>query len=148
MSEESDPYVSKERFAEFNVHAVDYDELLDEADYISIHAPLTKETVGMIDMATISNMKDGVRLISASRGGVINENDLLEGLESGKIAGAALDVLEKEPPSPSKLLEHPNIIVTPHIGAQTIEAQDRAGIDIANEVIAALDGQKLRWRIV
>ena len=144
----SDPYVSKERFAEFNVHAVDYDELLDEADYISIHAPLTKETVGMIDMVTISNMKDGVRLISASRGGVINENDLLEGLESGKIAGAALDVLEKEPPSPSKLLEHPNIIVTPHIGAQTIEAQDRAGIDIANEVIAALDGQKLRWRIV
>jgi D-3-phosphoglycerate dehydrogenase len=102
----------------------------------------------MIDMVTISNMKDGVRLISASRGGVINENDLLEGLESGKIAGAALDVLEKEPPSPSKLLEHPNIIVTPHIGAQTIEAQDRAGIDIVNEVIAALDGQKLRWRIV
>jgi len=89
-----------------------------------------------------------VRLISASRGGLINENDLLEGLELGKIAGAALDVLAEEPPSSSKLLDHPNIIVTPHIGAQTAESQDRAGIDIANEVIAALDGQKLRWRIV
>ena len=144
----SDPYVSKERFAECNVLAVDYDELLGEADYISIHAPLTKETVGMIDMAAISTMKDGVRLISASRGGLINETDLLEGLELGKIAGAALDVLAEEPPSTPKLIGHPNIIVTPHIGSQTAEAQARAGIDVAGEVIAALDGQKLRWRIV
>ena len=144
----SDPYVSKERFAECNVLSVDYDELLGEADYISIHAPLTKETVGMIDMAAISTMKDGVRLISASRGGLINENDLLEGLESGKIAGAALDVFENEPPSTSKLISHPNLVVTPHIGAQTVEAQDRAGIDVAKEVIAALKGESLRWRIV
>ena len=144
----SDPYVSKEKFAECNVLAVDYDELLGEADYISIHAPLTKETVGMIDMAAISTMKDGVRLISASRGGLINENDLLEGLESGKIAGAALDVFENEPPSTSKLISHPNLVVTPHIGAQTVEAQDRAGIDVAKEVIAALKGESLRWRIV
>ena len=143
----SDPYVSKERFAECNVLAVDYDELLGEADYISIHAPLTKETLGMIDMAAISIMKDGVRIISASRGGLINENDLLEGLELGKIAGAALDVLAEEPPSTSKLIGHPNIIVTPHIGAQTAEAQARAGIDVAEEVIAALKGEKLRWSI-
>ena len=118
-----------------------------EADYISIHAPLTKETRGMIDMAAISTMKDGVRLISASRGGLINENDLLEGLELGKIAGAALDVFEEEPPSTSKLIGHPNIIVTPHIGAQTAEAQARAGIDVAGEVIAALKGETLRWKI-
>ena len=144
----SDPYVSKERFAECNVLAVDYDELLGEADYISIHAPLTKETLGMIDMAAISTMKDGVRLISASRGGLINETDLLEGLELGRVAGAALDVLAEEPPSTTKLIGHPNIIVTPHIGAQTAEAQARAGIDVANEVIATLAGQKVRWRIV
>jgi len=78
---------------------------------------------------------------------LINENDLLEGLELGKIAGAALDVLAEEPPSTSKLIEHPNIIVTPHIGAQTAEAQARAGIDVAGEVIAALKGEKLRWSI-
>ena len=99
-------------------------------------------------MDAISKMKDGVRIICAARGGLIDENALLQNLESGKIAGAALDVFEHEPPGSSNLISHPNIVVTPHIGAQTVEAQDRAGIDVANEVVAALKGESLRWRIV
>ena len=143
-----DPYISDERFRELNVVAVSYDELLMQSDYISLHAPFTEETKNMIDVDAINMMKDGVRIICAARGGLIDENALLQNLESGKIAGTALDVFEQEPPNASKLIGHPNVVVTPHIGAQTVEAQDRAGIDLANEVVAALKGESLRWRIV
>ena len=143
-----DPYISDSRFDEIDVIIESYEELLRQSDYISLHAPLNEETRGMIDVDAISKMKDGVRIICAARGGLIDENALLQNLESGKIAGAALDVFEHEPPGASKLISHPNIVVTPHIGAQTVEAQDRAGIDVANEVVAALKGESLRWRIV
>ena len=143
-----DPYISDSRFDEIDVIVESYEELLRQSDYISLHAPLSEETRGMIDVDAISKMKDGVRIICAARGGLIDENALLHNLESGKIAGAALDVFEHEPPGASKLISHPNIVVTPHIGAQTVEAQDRAGIDVANEVVAALKGESLRWRIV
>jgi D-3-phosphoglycerate dehydrogenase len=93
-------------------------------------------------------MKDGVRIICAARGGVIDQAALLAALESGVVAGAALDVFETEPPGEDPLVLHPNVIGTPHIGAQTREAQLRAGHDILSEVIAALDGEPLRWKIV
>jgi D-3-phosphoglycerate dehydrogenase / 2-oxoglutarate reductase len=92
-------------------------------------------------------MKDNVRLISTARGGIIDEAALLDALKSGKVAGAALDVFEKEPPGLTELVSHPRVITTPHIGAQTKEAQSRAAEDIANEVLSALRGKPLRWKV-
>jgi phosphoglycerate dehydrogenase-like enzyme len=92
-------------------------------------------------------MKDGVRLICAARGGVIDEAALLDALNSGKVAAAGLDVFATEPPGESALAAHPHVVATPHIGAQTVEAQARAASDIATEVLAALNGEKLRWRV-
>ena len=122
-------------------------ELLTRADFISLHLPLTPETRGMIDSQTLALMKPGVRLICAARGGIIDESALLEAIESGQVAAAALDVFTQEPPGLSKLIAHPNVIATPHIGAQTEEAQERAAKDIACEVLAALRGEALRWKV-
>jgi D-3-phosphoglycerate dehydrogenase len=123
------------------------DEVLAEADFLTIHTPLTEKTRGMFDAQAISKMKDGVYLICTARGGVVNEHDLLDALNSGKVAGAALDVYEKEPPAFTELINHPRVIATPHIAGQTHEAQKRAAIDIAKEVLAALKGEKLHWEI-
>lgn len=122
--------------------------LFAESDFISIHTPLTEQTRGLINQAAIAAMKPGVRLVSTARGGIVDEAALLAGLKSGKVAAAALDVFEKEPPGLSELVAHPRVIATPHIGAQTEEAQTRAGVDIAEEVLAALRGEKLRWKII
>jgi D-3-phosphoglycerate dehydrogenase len=92
-------------------------------------------------------MKDGVRIVCAARGGIIDETALLTALNSGKVAGAALDVFSSEPPTMDALIQHPHVIATPHIGAQTTESQARASKDIAEEVIAALQGKPLRWRV-
>jgi D-3-phosphoglycerate dehydrogenase len=121
--------------------------LLAEADYISLHVPLDEGTRGMIGETAFSRMKRGARLISTARGGVVDEAALREALESGRLAGAALDVFADEPPGASPLLAHPAVIATPHIGAQTVEAQRRAAVDIAFEVLAALKGLPLRWRV-
>jgi D-3-phosphoglycerate dehydrogenase len=92
-------------------------------------------------------MRDGVRVVSTARGGIIDEPALLDALNSGKVAGAALDVFEKEPPGLTELVAHPRVITSPHIGAQTAEAQSRAAEDIAHEVLAALRGESLRWKV-
>jgi D-3-phosphoglycerate dehydrogenase len=94
-----------------------------------------------------AQMKDGVRIVCAARGGIIDEAALLEALKSGKVAGAALDVFGKEPPGLTETVSHPRVIATPHIGAQTAEAQSRASEDIAQEVLAALRGESLRWKV-
>ena len=127
---------------------VTLDELYKRADYISIHVPLTPETRGMIEAEAIASMKSGVRIICTARGGIINENALLEALNSGQVAGAGLDVFASEPPGLTELVSHPNVIATPHIGAQTKEAQTRAAVDIAREVLAALNGTALRWQVI
>lgn len=126
---------------------VSLDELFSRADVITLHVPLTDSTRHMINDQTIAKMKDGVRIISAARGGVIDEDALLQALENGKVASAALDVFEKEPPKDSLLVKHPKLIATPHIGGETEEAQRRAAIDIVNEVLAALDDKLLRWKV-
>jgi len=101
----------------------------------------------MVGKEQFAKMKDGVRLINTARGGVIDEEALLEALDSGKVAGAALDVYSTEPPGQTGLVSHPRVIATPHIGAQTVEAQQRAANDIATEILAALRGEELRWRV-
>jgi len=126
---------------------VELRDLLSNSDFITLHVPLNDQTRGMINHDTLVQMKPGVMIVSAARGGVIDETALLAALDSGHVAGAALDVFNCEPPGQTALVNHPKLIATPHIGAQTKEAQTRAAIDIANEVLAALNGKELRWKV-
>ena len=111
------------------------DELLAQADYISLHLPKTKESAGMIGKEQFAKMKTGVRVINCARGGIIDEEALYEALTSGKVAGAALDVYAEEPPTDWKLVKLPNVIGSPHIGAATKEAQGRVGAEVADKLI-------------
>ncbi|WP_066757572.1 D-2-hydroxyacid dehydrogenase [Crocinitomix algicola] len=113
-------------------------EVIGELDYISVHIPKQKNGAAVIDEDLISRMKPGVIVVNAARGGVIDENALLKGLDSGQIAGAALDVFENEPTPNSVLLKHNKIASTPHIGAATVEAQDRIGLELAEQIIKYL----------
>jgi len=132
---------------ERDVEHVSLDELLEKSDVISIHTALTDQNRHQFDDALFAKMKDGVLLVDAARGGIVDEAALLRALESGKVRGAALDVFEKEPPLSFELIKHPKVIATPHIGAQTGEAQLRAAEDISSEVLNALNGLPLRWKI-
>lgn len=127
---------------------VSFEELLKQSDIITMHIPHIKSTHHLLDEKAFSLMKDHVLIICAARGGVIDEKALLAALENGKVAGAALDVYEKEPTGENPLPMHPRVVATPHIGAQTKEAQLRAGFDILSEVVAALEQEPLRWKIV
>ena len=118
-------------------------DMLPQADFITLHVPLTSKTRHLISIKEFDIMKNGVRIIDCSRGGVIDQEALYQALVSGKVAGAALDVFEEEPPKNNRLLTLPKVIATPHMGAQTFEAQNRASIQIANNVIDALEKLKL-----
>lgn len=124
------------------------DDIIEKSDFITIHTPLTDETRGMVNAEAFARMKDGVYVICTARGGIIDEKALLAALNSGKVAGAALDVYETEPPVFQELINHPHVIATPHMAGQTNEAQRRASMDIAKEVMAALKGDKLHWKVV
>jgi len=124
-----------------------FDEVIKKSDFITIHTPLTETTRNLINNEAISKMKDGVFIICAARGGIIDEKALLDGLNSGKVAGAALDVYVSEPPTNQELINHPKVIATPHIGGQTANAQKQASIDISTEVLAALKGEELHWKV-
>jgi len=143
-----DPFLSEEQIRTHGARPVTLEELYAQSDYISLHVPLTNTTRGMLDEAAFRQMKPGVRIICAARGGVIDEEALLAALESGQVAGAALDVFTQEPPGLTPLVAHPKVIAAPHIGAQTVEAQVRAAEDVAHEVLNALRGEPLRWRVV
>jgi len=137
-----DPYVSDERAKKQGVELVsDLDELLRQADFVSVHLPRNTETYHLLSDEQFATMKDGVRLLNVARGGVIDEEALTRALDSGKAAGAALDVFENEPAVDNPLIGHPKVIATPHLGASTQEAQDRAGVMIAEQVRAALKGE-------
>lgn len=123
------------------------EELLAASDFLTLHVPLSLTTRGMIGAEQFQIMKRGVYLIDTARGGVVDETALLDALETGQVAGAALDVFATEPPGQTLLVSHPRVIATPHIGAQTVEAQQRAAEDIATEILAALRGEDLRWRV-
>jgi len=142
-----DPNVSQDELMHSDAEPVSIQELFSWSDFISLHLPLNVQTRDLSGPLAFSQMKDGVRIVCAARGGIIDESALLGALNSGKVAGAALDVFEKEPPGLAELIAHPHLIATPHIGAQTAEAQSRAAEDIANEVLAALRGESLRWKV-
>ncbi len=142
-----DPLIPADEIQRRGARPVTQAALLEASDYISLHVPLTDDTRGLIGVDAMARMQPGVRLVCAARGGVVDEAALLQALESGQVAAAALDVFEHEPPGTSPLLEHPHLIATPHLGAQTVEAQARAAIDIADEVLAALQAKSLRWRV-
>ena len=142
-----DPLIPAEEIKKRGGVPVTLDELLAKADVITMHIPLTAESRGMLNADSFAKMKDGVRIVCAARGGVIDEEALLQALESGKVAAAGLDVFTAEPPGLTPLVSHPHVICTPHVGAQTVEAQGRAANDIATEVLAALKGETLRWKV-
>ncbi|RJQ44007.1 MAG: phosphoglycerate dehydrogenase [Gaiellales bacterium] len=137
-----DPYVSKQRFEELGVEGVDkVEDLYRQADFITVHLPKSPETKGFVGKEAFKKMKKGVRIVNCARGGIVDEDALAAALKSGKVAGAALDVFGVEPPADSPLLGFDSVVVTPHLGASTIEAQDRAGTIIAEQVAAALNDQ-------
>ena len=131
-----DPYLSLNKARELQVELLELDELLGRSDFITLHMPLTDQTRDMINAESFAKMKDGVHLINCARGGIINEVDLVAAVNGGKVAGAALDVYETEPcPEDSPLRAVPNIVMTPHLGASTKEAQESVGIEVAEGII-------------
>jgi D-3-phosphoglycerate dehydrogenase / 2-oxoglutarate reductase len=142
-----DPLVSADEIQKRGAQPVALADLLSRSDFISMHIPLTADTRGMLNAEAFKAMKAGVRIVCAARGGVIDEAALLEALNSGKVAAAGLDVFVAEPPGLTDLVAHPRVVCTPHIGAQSVEAQSRAADDIASEILAALHGEPLRWKV-
>jgi D-3-phosphoglycerate dehydrogenase / 2-oxoglutarate reductase len=131
-----DPYLALSRAKALQVEMVELEEVYTASDFITVHMPLTDETRGMVNAAAFARMKKGVRILNCARGGIINEADLYEALQSGQVAGAALDVYEKEPaPAEFLLRELPQVIMTPHLGASTEEAQENVGIEVAEAII-------------
>lgn len=136
-----DPYISDERFTRFGAEKVAVlEDLIRQSDIITVHTPRNEETMHMIDEKMLDIAKDGVRIVNCARGGIIKEEALIKALKSGKVASAGLDVFEKEPLTESPLFEFNNVVVTPHLGADTFEAQKRVGENIAEQVIKALKG--------
>ncbi|HEY5540523.1 MAG TPA: phosphoglycerate dehydrogenase [Coriobacteriia bacterium] len=137
-----DPYTSEERAAKMGVTLFDsVDEMLPLADFVTVHLPKTKDTIGMFGAEQFAKMKDGVRLVNTARGGIYQIPALADAIRSGKVAGAGIDVFEVEPCTDSALIEFDNVVLTPHLGASTAEAQDRAGEQIAEFVVLGLEGR-------
>ncbi|MGW8312009.1 MAG: phosphoglycerate dehydrogenase [Desulfuromonadales bacterium] len=139
-----DPYISEKRATDFGTRLVSLDELVRTSDVISVHTPLNDETNDLITAEHFARMKDGVMIVNCARGGIINEQAMLKALESGKVAGAAFDVWSEEPPGSEtlkKLIAHPHMVVTPHLGANTFEAQTNVAIDVSREILNLLDGK-------
>ncbi|HEX5839266.1 MAG TPA: hydroxyacid dehydrogenase [Anaerolineales bacterium] len=142
-----DPNVTEEELSHSDAEPVSLQDLYAWSDFISLHLPLNVQTRDLIGPQAFTQMKQGVRIVSTARGGIIDEAALLDALKSGKVSGVGLDVFEKEPPGLTELVSHPGVIATPHVGAQTAEAQSRAAEDIAREVLSALRGEPLRWKV-
>ncbi|MCP2287395.1 phosphoglycerate dehydrogenase [Nocardia amikacinitolerans] len=136
-----DPYVSPARAAQLGIELVTLDELLQRADLISVHLPKTPETKGLLSKEKLALTKPGVIIVNAARGGLIDEAALADAIKSGHVRAAGLDVFDTEPCTDSPLFELPQVVVTPHLGASTSEAQDRAGTDVAKSVLLALAGE-------
>jgi len=140
----SDPYLSKERAGSLQIEKVDLDTLLERADFISIHTPLTDTTRNILNKNTLKMCKKGVRVINCARGGLVNETDLKAAIESGQVAGAALDVFEEEPAKKNTLFGMPQVVCTPHLGASTAEAQENVAVQVAEQIADYLTAGAVR----
>lgn len=136
-----DPYITADQARQAGAELRDLDSLLAESDFISLHLPRTPETENLLDAVAFGKVKPGVRIVNASRGGIIDEVALAEAIRSGRVAGAALDVFATEPLVGGPLVELPQVVLTPHLGASTAEAQDKAGLHVAESVAAGLMGE-------
>ncbi len=142
-----DPFITEERARHMGVELVEFDDLLAQSDFITIHLPKNKETVGLFNAASLAKTKPGVRIVNVARGGLIDEADLAEAIRAGHVQGAALDVFAKEPTTESPLFDLPSVVVVPHLGASTVEAQDKAGVTIAEQVELALAGDFVPYAV-
>ena len=142
-----DPYVSAEQAANHGVELVDFETLLARCDAISLHVPLTRTTRGLIGTKELARMKPGALLLNVSRGGVVDEAAVAEALREGRLGGAGIDVFEQEPPVGSPLLDAPNTILTPHLGASTAEAQVAVAEEVAEQIIEVLAGRSARYAV-
>lgn len=129
-----DPYLSAERAADLGVEKVELSALFSRSDFITLHTPLNEQTRNIIDAESIASMRDGVRIINCARGGLVNEQDLRNALDNGKVAGAAFDVFVQEPAKTNVLFDHPNVVCTPHLGAATTEAQEKVAVQVAQQM--------------
>ncbi|QKG84294.1 phosphoglycerate dehydrogenase [Kroppenstedtia pulmonis] len=139
-----DPYLTEERARKMGVTKASLEEVFAGADFLTVHTPLTKETRHLISTDAFSKMKPGVRILNCARGGIIDETALFKAIQSGKVAGAALDVFEKEPPGDHPLFSLPQVIATPHLGASTQEAQENVAVDVSEEVMHILRGEAFK----
>lgn len=139
-----DPFLTEERAQKLGVTHATVDDICRQADFITVHTPLTKETRHIISSREFAKMKDGVRIINCARGGIIDEKALYEAILTGKVAGAALDVFEVEPPVDNPLIGLPQVVVTPHLGASTVEAQENVAVDVSGEILKVLRGEPFK----
>jgi D-3-phosphoglycerate dehydrogenase len=139
----NDPYIDAEQIKKAGFESVSLEALYRRSDYITVHVPKLKDTIGLLNKSAFDQMKDGVMIINCARGGIVDEDDLNEALKSGKVAGAALDVFVNEPPGAIKLLEHDRVICTPHLGASTVEAQINVAVAVAEQIIDYLKDGKI-----
>ncbi|MFH1487198.1 MAG: phosphoglycerate dehydrogenase, partial [Chloroflexota bacterium] len=142
-----DPFVSPEYASNIGVELVSMDDLLSKSDFIAVHTPLTSATKGLIGQKELAKVKPTVRLINCARGGVIDEEALYEAVEQGRVAAAAIDVFTKEPACDNILCKSDKIVVTPHLGASTAEAQTNVAVDVAEEMLAVLQGKPVRYSV-
>src|SRR5713226_6192081 len=140
-----DPFIPETRARDYGARLVtDFESLLHAADVVTFHVPLTDDTGGMVRARELALMKRGVRIVNCARGGIVHEGDLLAALESGHVAGAAIDVWSEEPPASEtvkRLIQHPRVVVTPHLGANSSEAQVNVAVDVARQLVAFRDGE-------
>jgi D-3-phosphoglycerate dehydrogenase len=142
-----DPYISADRARHMGVDLMGIEELVAESDFVTIHLPKTPDTLGLFGRDLLAKAKPGLRIINTARGGIVDEDALADAIKAGQIEGAGLDVFAKEPTTESPLFELPSVVVAPHLGASTAEAQDKAGVTIAEQVILALNGDFVPYAV-
>ena len=138
-----DPIVSAEEAAKRNISLKQLEEIWPLADYITVHVPLIPQTKDLLNKETFAKCKTGVRIVNVARGGIINEQELVDALDAGKVAGAAVDVFVEEPPTYRALVEHPKVVCTPHLGASTVQAQQRVAVEVAENIVSLNNGTGL-----
>jgi D-3-phosphoglycerate dehydrogenase len=145
-----DPYIPESRARDLGGRLTDFDTLVRTADVITFHVPLTEETTNMMTARELGQARRGVRIVNCARGGIVNESDLLDALESGQVGGAAIDVWSEEPPRSERLrrlIAHPRVVVTPHLGANSSEAQVNVALDVARQIVAFRDGALVEYAV-